>query len=66
MISELKYLLLRLLLIDICRKSGGSSQCDECLCKCHTYIQIGDFTIDRGGCEHQDILYQARKVWRIK
>ena len=66
MLSKLKYLVLRLLLDDICNQTGGHLRCDECMCKCPAYIQIGDFTIDRGGCEHQDILYQARKVWRIK
>lgn len=63
MLSELKYWLLTLLLDDICSRVD---RCSDCICACPVQIQIGDETIDGHGCEHQNIKYQAAKVWRAK
>ena len=63
MLNKLKYRLLCVLLDDIC---GEVERCGDCICACPVQIQIGDETLDGHGCEHQDIKYQAAKVWRIK
>lgn len=58
MIGRIKYLLLRWLLGDICKKSD----CDNCILS-HE-IEICGY---RGkACEEGDVFYQARKVWGLE
>ena len=58
MINRLKYLILRALLGDICKRSS----CDDCMLTCR--VEIADYV--GTGCEENDILYQARKVWKVE
>lgn len=56
--NRFKFLLLRWLLDDICIKSD----CENCIMRIR--IRVADY--EGWGCEEQDVLYQARKVWRIE
>lgn len=63
MFNIFKYRLLEWLLDDICRQTEC---CAKCICACPVQIQIGDETIDGRGCEHQNVKYQAAKIWRVE
>ena len=58
--NRFKYLLLRWLLDDICRKSD----CENCIMR--TRVRIDSCDYKGWGCEEQDIFYQALRVWRIE
>ena len=58
MLNRLKYLILRALLGDICTKSS----CDNCILT--RRVEICDYVGTT--CEENDILYQARKVWKVE
>jgi hypothetical protein len=62
MFKHIKYALLNWLLDDICRRS----KCDDCTCSCQVTLHLIGEDFVAKGCEHQDVRYQARKVWRIE
>lgn len=62
MFRNLKYLLLRYLMYNVCH----NSKCEDCACKCEVTLRLNDEDFKAPGCEQQSTLYQARKVWRIK